>query len=104
MKKLKAKAENNTMVTVKSERTQEVKKSGVPLDHTVKRPPCDSPGSKVGVSLGVTLNMDNFESLRIDCWLSDDVRENETQEQAYARVSQIVQDQLSETIKLYRED
>ena len=48
----------------------------------------------VTMSLGATLNMGNFESVRLDYSLTDDLRTGETPDQAYARVEAQVEKQL----------
>lgn len=48
----------------------------------------------VGVSKGVTLNMGDFQSLRVDVWLSDNVEEGEEIKDAFVRVNDILDEQL----------
>ena len=57
----------------------------------------------IGLSVGSTLNMDNYESLRVDCWISDTVKEGETVEQAYNRLREVLSAQFVETVNDYRE-
>ena len=45
--------------------------------------------------------MENYESLRADVWLSDTVQEGETVEQAYQRVSSVVESTLQELVSQY---
>lgn len=40
----------------------------------------------VGMSIGTTLNMGNYESMRIDCWGLEAIAENETREMAAMRL------------------
>ena len=89
-KKLEKKAEENTRVTHGTSKNQRVIKEGVPLDHSPKhiKKPLD-PNKIVGVNIGVTKNMGEYESLRVDCWLTDEVLENETQKEAIERISEI---------------
>lgn len=99
-KGLKKEAEKNTSVSKKSSGTVTTIKEGVPLDHATKLEPAGHAkfGMKtLGASLGATLNMDNYESMRIDCWLSDEVQEGESYADAYARVFAI----LEETVQQY---
>lgn len=58
----------------------------------------------VGMNIGVTLNMDNYESCRIDVWYSDKVQKNETVEKALDRVQKVVEERLEEISSEYRED
>lgn len=93
-KSLTARAKDNTTVTKKVAREEpKVIKSGIPLDHAVKRQP-----ATVGMSKGVTKNMDNYESLRVDVWLTDEVRANETVEQAYARIEEVIDSTLENAV------
>ena len=99
VKSLREKAKDNSRVTRGTSKEQETLKGGVPNDHTRKLI-TDTP--MVGVSVGSTLNMDNYESLRVDVWLSDTVKEGETVETAYKRVIETVSSTLEEVIKIYR--
>lgn len=100
-KSLRQTAEENTTVTQGKKNDQKTLKPGVPRDQTVKTL---SAAPIVGVSLGMTLNMDNYESLRADTWLTDFVQEGETVEQAYQRVTKTVQDTLADIVSQYKED
>lgn len=78
-------------------------KKGKPLDHDVKQKSAKREddlfvGQTIGVSKGVTKNMDNYESLRVDCWLSDTVHEGETVREAFARIEAIVDEVLEESV------
>jgi hypothetical protein len=50
--------------------------------------------TKVQWSLGYTLNTGNFQSLRIDCQVTDFVREGESSKDASDRVYSFVEEQL----------
>ncbi len=54
--------------------------------------------TKIQWSLGYTLNTGNFQSLRLDCQISDHVRDGETTRQASDRVYALVENEL--TMKL----
>ena len=97
-KSLSEQAEQTASVTKGTSKNQPVPKEGVPNDHSRKRHN-NSSSPIVGVSIGSTLNMGDYESLRADVWLSDEVREGETVAQAYQRVTSIVQgvDKLEHT-------
>ena len=100
-KKLTQSAKENTTVTKGTSKNQETLKSGTPNDHSRKH----ELGAKVvGVNLGVTLNMEDYNSLRVDCWLTDSVQEGETERQAFERVVGIVDEVLNDTVQAYRED
>lgn len=93
---LKENARKNVTVTHKTGREAPVTvKQGVPLDHAVKHNSYE--GAKFGMSKGCTLNMENYESMRIDVWLTDEVREGESIREAYARVEEILDEILEES-------
>jgi len=54
--------------------------------------------TRVGVTLGYTLNLGNFQSLRIDLTVNDNKREGENTDQAFQRVYQFVEDKLTEKV------
>lgn len=96
-KSLNERAKENVNVTKGTSKNQEKIKEGVPLEHHVKQD-----GVRVvGVNIGITKNMDNYESLRVDCWLTDTIQEGETPEQAYERVLGIVDKVLIDTLESY---
>lgn len=104
---LKNQVEENTTVTrKKSLGGTETLKSGKPLDHEQKHQAhkcaCATKSNEVvGVSLGITKNMDNYESLRVDCWLSDEVQEGETKKEALKRLTEIAEVHLEEVALKY---
>lgn len=69
---------------------------GEPLDHSRKHYPYES--AKVGMSKGITKNMGDYESLRVDVWITDEVAQGETVEDAYNRISATLTGVLEETI------
>lgn len=95
-KRLAKKAEENTTITKKTVDGTENIKRGVPLDHSNKHDP--KSGMIIGMSKGVTKNMDNYESLRVDIWLSDSVQEGETQKEALERIESFVDTALEEAV------
>ena len=54
--------------------------------------------TRVGVTLGYTLNLGNFQSLRIDLTINDNKREGENTDQAFERVYKFVEDKLTEKV------
>lgn len=87
---LKKEVENNTTVIKKDnhDKTEEIIKQGTPLDHATKKA-----DSYIGMSKGVTVNMDNYESLRVDCWLSIPL-EDKMPTEKFMELSEIIQEQL----------
>lgn len=55
--------------------------------------------TKVNVSLGYTLNLGNFQSLRIDIGVEDSRRNGELVDEAFERVYSFVESKLTEKIK-----
>lgn len=55
--------------------------------------------TKVRVGLGYTLNLGNFQSLRIDLEVTDSKREGENTNDAFERVYAFVEDRLAEKVK-----
>ena len=104
VEQLKAQARDNTTVSRGNKRDgYNTVKAGKPLDHEVKQNTAKKKndmftGQTFGISKGVTKNMDNYESLRVDCWLSDVVREDETVQEAFARVESIIDEVLEESV------
>ena len=60
--------------------------------------------TKIQWNLGYTLNTGNFQSLRIDCQISDYTRGDETVRQASDRVYALVEQQLMEKLQEAKEE
>lgn len=82
-------------MTVK--RKNESEKDGVPLDHSPKHG-VPIQARMVGMNKGITRNMGDYESLRVDVWLTDFVDEDETPQEALERVEEIVDEVLEEAV------
>jgi hypothetical protein len=54
--------------------------------------------TKVSVTLGYTLNLGNFQSLRVDLGVIDSKRDSENTNEAFERVYKFVEDKLTEKI------
>ena len=54
--------------------------------------------TKVNVTLGYTLNLGNFQSLRIDLGIIDSRRDGETVNEAFERVYSFVEQKLTEKV------
>ena len=54
--------------------------------------------TKVSVTLGYTLNLGNFQSLRLDLGVVDSKRDGENTDQAFERVYKFVEDKLAHKI------
>ena len=55
--------------------------------------------TKVTVTLGYTLNLGNFQSLRIDLGVTDSRRDGENINEAFERVYSFVEAKLGEKVK-----
>ena len=55
--------------------------------------------TKVSATLGYTLNLGNFQSLRLDLGIVDSKRDGETTAEAFERVYKFVEDKLTEKIQ-----
>ena len=103
VEQLQAQARENTTISRGNKRDgYSTVKAGKPLDHEVKQSSAKNRndtyvGQTFGMSKGCTLNMENYESMRVDCWLSDVVREGETVQEAFARVESIIDEVLEES-------
>lgn len=97
-RQLEKKAKSNVTISRKVGNYEPFETSeGNPLDKTVKTKPNSS--AVVGMSKGITKNMGDFESLRVDVWLSDTVQENETQEEAMKRIESFLDKALEEAVE-----
>jgi hypothetical protein len=59
----------------------------------------ENENTKVRVALGYTLNLGNFQSLRIDLEVSDSKRDSENTNEAFERVYEFVENKLTEKVK-----
>ena len=64
----------------------------------------ENDSTKINVTLGYTLNLGNFQSLRLDCSVEDYVREGETTQDASNRVYTFVEEQLVSKLKEAKEE
>jgi hypothetical protein len=64
----------------------------------------ENDSTKVNVTLGYTLNLGNFQSLRLDLGVVDSTRNGETVDQAFERVYKFVEDKLTAKIKEAQEE
>ena len=64
----------------------------------------ENDSTKVNVTLGYTLNLGNFQSLRLDLGVTDSTKNGETADQAFERVYKFVEDKLTAKIKEAQEE
>jgi len=59
----------------------------------------ENSSAKVSVALGYTLNLGNFQSLRIDLGVEDSERDGENINEAFDRVYAFVEQKLTDKVK-----
>ena len=59
----------------------------------------ENESTKVSVTLGYTLNLGNFQSLRLDLGIVESRKNGETIDQAFERVYKFVEDKLTDKIQ-----
>jgi len=59
----------------------------------------ENENTKVRVALGYTLNLGNFQSLRIDVEVADNKRDGESTNDAFERVYNFVESKLADKVK-----
>lgn len=64
----------------------------------------ENDSTKVSVTLGYTLNLGNFQSLRLDLGVVDSKRDGENTDQAFERVYKFVEDKLTSKIREAQEE
>lgn len=99
-KSLSEQAVENATATKGKPNDRTTLKEGKPSEHSRKH--LDSEVPVVGVSIGTTLNMGDYESLRVDVWLTDKVQSKETTQQAYERVVSVVDETLQSIVNQYK--
>lgn len=100
-KTLKKTAEENLNVTkVHEDGSREEVKKGAMADEVAKHSLVSSQ-NKVGIAKGVTKNMGNFESLRVDVWLTQDCTDLEDAQTKYKEMEEAVDSLLEETVMQY---
>ena len=58
----------------------------------------ENENTKINVTLGYTLNLGNFQSLRLDLGIVDSKREGENVDEAFERIYKFVEDKLTAKI------
>jgi len=64
-----------------------------------KKTGMENDNTKVRVALGYTLNLGNFQSLRIDLEVQDNKRDGENTNEAFERIYSFVEDKLAEKVR-----
>lgn len=90
--------EINTKVTKKTNGVEETLVSeGNHLNSSTKRDILN-PNKFVGINIGITKNLDNYESLRVDVWIADNVQEDETHADTLQRITDIAINHAEATV------
>lgn len=63
----------------------------MPRDTPIKKPRELDIGDRIGASFGVTLNMGEYQSLRVEAWAESTRRSGEEVEDAFKRLYDIVE-------------
>lgn len=69
-----------------------IKKTKLPLDN----------GDRIGVSFGVTINMGDYQSLKVEAWAEGTKRGDETSSEAYKRLYDLVEKQANQKASEYQ--
>jgi hypothetical protein len=99
MKKLelKKKVAGNTTASITKSGVKTTTKQGASLDPMSKVVP--SRTMQVGLAKGATINMGDYQSLRVDAWGSSDVQEGETPQQVFEYIESLVDEQIEISIE-----
>jgi hypothetical protein len=74
----------------------------MPRDTTIKKISPIDIGDRIGVSFGVTLNMGEYQSLRVESWAEGTKREGETSAEAYKRLFDVVEREANKRAGEYK--
>jgi hypothetical protein len=89
-------ARENASVTAGSKDAQEVLKKGAPIGHSQKH---EAP--VIGMNIGSTVNMGQYESLRADVWATVPQEGGDLRPQ-FAALRGVLEEVLEETVNEYR--
>lgn len=98
---LKQQAKDNAQVTKGASKNQIVLKEGNCCSISDKIVP-HTP-AVIGINKGVTKNMDNYESLRVDVWCSTPLEEGLSIEEGYSELNEVIDEVLTEIVSEYLE-
>lgn len=98
-------AERNTQVTKGTKDNQRVIKEGIPLENSRKVGVNNSTSNNiVGMSKGITKNMGDYESLRVDCWLALSVEPSDDINEVFDTISEIIDERLEKEVESVLDD
>ncbi len=96
---IKKAIKGNAYVTKGNSKEQKIIKEGNPVSVSEKINPHSS--AVIGLNKGITKNMDNFESLRIDVWFSTQLAKGVEPKDGYSEISDIIDEVLEEMVAEY---
>lgn len=74
----------------------------MPSNTPIKKTSPIDVGDRIGVSFGVTINMGDYQSLKVEAWAEGTKREGETSAQAYKRLYDLVETQANQKADEYK--
>lgn len=84
---IKKKLNKQTTIKKQKGRDVEVIQEGEDAPRKVNKPLANN---VVGLNIGVTINLGDFQSLRIDCWASEEVAEHENKQEKLVELTEMV--------------
>ena len=92
-------ADDNVEVSKRADGETKTLKKGSHVDHSEKH----LNSNTVGMSIGTTVNMENYESLRVDVWATIDL-EDKSIDEGYEELFGILDNKLKKTVQYYTDD
>ena len=80
--------ENTTVKKKVGKDPEQVLQEGEPI------PPRFSTANQVGLNVGVTINLGEFQSLRIDCRISEEVKEGDNRQEIFNSLVKEIRDNI----------
>lgn len=74
----------------------------MPRNTPIKKPSPIDEGDRIGASFGVTLNMGEYQSLRVEAWVEGTKREGETSVSAFKRLFDLVEREANQKAAEYK--
>lgn len=94
--------ENTTVVKNKGKKDEKVIQEG--KEQPVKGSPKHTSVNTVGVSIGVTLNLGDFQSLRIDCWGQQEIEDIDDREEVLVELTETLREHISYVAEEMQDD
>lgn len=94
--------ENTTIVKNKGRKDEKIIKEG--KEQPNKAEPKHLNANTVGVSIGVTLNLGDFQSLRIDCWGQQELESIDDREETLVELTDTLREHLTYVAEEMQDD